>query len=285
MILGAGLAALGLLIGLPTQLTYLWHLWTTDGLNSIGILIPLLCIWLCLRAWRGREWGTDSTWWGFVLIAGVLAISLASRYGGMAFARGPSSADRINLFPAGVMIFAYVSGAVLFLGGIEAWKQARFGLLLLLLVNPVPHIFRNLIDLPLQFIAASIARGFAAWLVIALIGDRLHLLFEPQLGMFIAPGCNGLRGSVAMGLLALIFGHLRGLKWLPLLIFTGCAVALAYLFNLLRLCTLVLAYKVALAMPQLGPHLLAVDYLIGGVLFVTAVLFVFEAPKVFTSRH
>jgi exosortase J len=103
--------------------------------------------------------------------------------------------------------------------------------------------------------------------------------------MFIAPGCNGLRGSVAMGLLALIFGHLRGLKWLPLLIFTVSAVALAYLFNLLRLCTLVLAYKVALALPQLGPHLLAVDYLIGGVLFVTAVLFVFEAPKVFASRN
>jgi exosortase J len=283
LLLGAGLAALGLVIGLRSHLGFLWLLWTTDGLGSIGILIPPLSAWLCARAWRGYRCGVDGTWWGFALMAAALTAAWAARYGALALAN--PHAGLINLLPAGMLVCAYVSGAVLFLGGLEAWKRAGFGLLLLLLVNPVPGFFRNLIDLPLQYAAASTARGFAARLGIALNGDRLHLLFQPKLGMFIAPGCNGLRGAVAMGLLALVFGHLRGLQWRRLAIFTASAVALAYLFNLLRLCALVLAYKAAIFLPRMGPHLLAIDYLIGATLFLTAVLFVFAAPNLFAGRQ
>ena len=43
--------------------------------------------------------------------------------------------------------------------------------------------------------------------------DQLRLMFTPDFGMFIAPGCNGIRGAVTMGLIALIAGYIYRFRW------------------------------------------------------------------------
>jgi exosortase J len=149
-------------------------------------------------------------------------------------------------------MFTYGVGLVLLFGGGAAGAGVRVSsLLLLLFVNPVPHLFSVYVDLPLQRASAHVARGFAMALGQPLSPDKLRLMFTPEFGMFIAPGCNGIRGAVTMGLIALVAGYLYRFRWKAHALVVLGAVLLGYLFNFLRLCVLVLYYLVALHLPKL----------------------------------
>jgi exosortase J len=177
--------------------------------------------------------------------------------------------------PTSLMLFAYGSGVVLLLGGVRLYRAALFPILLLLLANPVPHAFSLMVDLPLQHASAHIARAFAMDLGYSLTPDHLRLMFTPDFGMFIAPGCSGIRGSVTMGLIALIAGYLYRFRWYASAFVVTGAILLGYVFNLARLCLLVLYYAVALHFPSLQNKAKNADYLIGAVLFLIATLLLF----------
>jgi exosortase J len=100
-------------------------------------------------------------------------------------------------------------------------------------------------------------------------------MFTPDFGMFIAPGCNGIRGSVTMGFIALIAGYVYRFRWVANALVVLGAVLLGYVFNLARLCLLVLYYVLALHFPSLQNKAENADYLIGAVLFLIATLLLF----------
>jgi len=281
----AGLAlVLGLWLGFPTQITGLWHLWTTDPLRSIGMAIPVASLVLMVRVWRLNDWAHGGSWWGLVPVTlAFVFVIITARSGAYVFISTHSSTS-LNVMPVGVLLYTYVSGVVWLLGGGRAWRRAWFPLGLLLLVNPIPHAFDTLVDLPLQHLGAYAARSFAALLGVQVTGTALQIMFTPRLGMFIAPGCDGLRGGVAMGLIALVVGYLYRLSWRRWALYVAAAVVLAYLFNLLRLIVLVAYYWVAMRIPVLAGHATLADYLIGGVLFFCAALFLFALPRYWRRR-
>ena len=284
------LAALLVLIGLlslRTQLSEAWRYWTNDPLRSIGIFVPPLSLWLMWRSVSGRDWQTaHGTWWGLLLSVGAMSaallVQLVPLAGNFVIAAGDGAAVRatVSPLPIGVVLFAYFSGVVLLFGGVAIWRKLWFALALWLFVNPVPSAFQVLVDLPSQALGAQTARAFAGLIGVPVDGTALKLMFSPDLGIFIAPGCNGLRGAVTMGYLALVSGYLRkmtGLRWGA---FVASAVALAYVFNLVRLCAVIGYYWFALRMPVLGRYGTEIDYVIGGALFATAAWFLLrKSPR------
>jgi exosortase J len=245
----------------------LWPLWTNDALRSIGMYFPVVSVILILRVWRQLGWERRGTWWGLLPL---LYAVIMGRAGGnalqvMAF----TSRSSLSLLPLGLTVFAYGSGVVLLLGGWRVWRKALFPLVLLLLVNPVPAAFAQ-IDLPLQYFCARTAHAFALAIGVHPDASQLRLMFAPDFGMFIAPGCDGIRGAVTMGYLALILGYVYRFSLRLHIVSVLAAVALGYVFNLLRLCVLVLFYWVALQFPSLQAHGEGADYMIGGLLFLSA---------------
>jgi exosortase J len=279
LILALMCTALGLL-GLLPQLTELWGGWTTDPLRSIGLLLPPVSLWLALRSWSWSDFERGGNWWGFPLMAAALLL-VTLKYG---FRIEPvvylGQRYAFTLVPSGAVLCAYFSGAVLLFGGTQAWRKAGFALLLWLFANPVPQVV-GVIDMPLQTIAARSARAFAEWLSVPVSGDALTLMFSPKLGMFLAPGCNGLRGAATMGYLALVLGHLRGLSLARLALFVATAVAFAYVLNLVRLFFVILYYWLALRLPSLGHYGAEIDYLIGGAIFLAGAAFLLRATGPF----
>ena len=265
--LATAAAVLGLLSISPTVFG-LWALWMNDALKSIGMVIPIVSFVLILRAWRRLGWEMAGTWWGLVvLVVTILAVHLRD-HSILVLVLSPSW--NISMPPNSLIAFGYGAGIVLLFGGTRLFRASLFPIVLLWFVNPIPHIFNVFVDLPLQRASAHIARGFAMMLGQKLSPDQLRLMFTPDFGMFIAPGCNGIRGAVTMGFIALIAGYVYRFKLrIHVLIVVG-AILLGYVFNFIRLCVLVLYYLVALHYPSLQDKAEGADYVIGACLFMIA---------------
>jgi exosortase J len=273
----AGLAALLSILGVVTIWAVaadLWSLWMTDALRSVGMFVPVISLVLILRAWRSLGWEMDGSWWGLAILAVTAAVVYVRQEAVMLFVFSPQWA--IYLPPHRLVAFAYGSGVVLLFGGRRLFRASLFPLGLLCFVNATPHSFNVLVDLPLQRASSHVARAFAMALGQPLTPDHLRLMFTPKFGMFIAPGCNGIRGSVTMGLIALIAGYVYRFRWYAQVAVVAGAVLLGYVFNLARLCTLVLYYLVALHFPWLQNKAEMGDYVIGACLFLFGTMLLLE---------
>jgi len=281
-LLSALLSTAGVFAILSTGLA-LWALWTTDPLKSIGGFIPVLSLFFILRVWRSLGWEMRGTWWGLLILAATIASVHLRDHAVLELVLGSSWS--IFLPPHSLVCFAYTAGAVLLFGGARLFRAALFPIILTWFVNPVPNFFTLHIDLPLQHISSHIARGFAHALGQPLSPDQLRLMFTPEFGMFIAPGCNGIRGAITMGFIALIAGYLYRFRWRVTAVVVAGAVLLGYIFNLVRLCTLVLYYILALHVRWFQGHAEMGDYIIGAVLFFFATILLFTLIQRLSPRR
>ena len=86
--------------------------------------------------------------------------------------------------------------------------------------------------------------------------------------------------ALTLGYLALITGYLKRVSLPRWIAYTAGGVLLGYLFNLIRLCVLVIYYRVALGHPRLQHFAGRADYILGGVLFlIAALLFVWIVSR------
>jgi exosortase J len=270
----SAVAVLGAGAILPSAST-LWNLWTQDALKSIGFFVPVVSLVLILRAWRSMGWEARPNWWGLGIVLATALLGWIQLHSVLLLVI--STRWTTVLPPSSLPLVLYGAGAVLLLGGMQLFRAALFPIGLLWFANPVPHAFSLKVDLPLQSVSAHIARSFAMHLGHSLTPDHLRLMFTPEFGMFIAPGCNGIRGSITMALIALVAGHVYRFRWyMHAAVVTG-AILLGYLFNLVRLCLLVFYYIVALHLPWLQSRAEMGDYIIGAALFLLAAFLLFSA--------
>jgi exosortase J len=269
-------AAAGLLTIWPSVQS-LYGIWTTDDLKSMGMVVPLVCYLLILRAWKSLGYETDGSWWGFVVLAGSAGLMFLRDQ--MLLIVTINKNWLVQLPPLPLVAVIYAAGMVLLFGGPRLLKAAWFPVLFMWAVIPVPQTFSRLVDLPLQHASATVARAWAHALGQQLTQDKLRLMFTPEFGMFIAPGCNGIRGSITLGLAAIVVGYVYRFRWYVYAPIVVGAVLLGYLFNFLRLCLLVVYYKIALPYPWLQHHAKVADYVIGGCLFVCALALFFTVAN------
>ena len=262
------LAAAGCL-GIQREIAELWTFWTTDPLRSIGVLIPPMSILLTLRVWRQHSWEMRGTWWGLPVIGLAFLLSVLREKMLLLVLAG---SEGISFLPVSLPVYVYGCGVVLLFAGVRVWGKAWFPLALLLLSQPVPILSSQLIDIPLQNLSARVARDFATLIGFAPTTPQLRLMFSPDFGMFIAPGCDGIRGAVTLGYVALILGYLKRVSAPLWAAYVSGAVLLGYMFNFVRLCVLVLYYRIALGHPAMEGVAKQADYVIGSCLFLTAVL-------------
>ena len=272
----AGLATAFAVLGLCSiwsTIGLLWQLWTIDALKSIGMIIPLVSAVLILRVWRSQQWQMQGSLWGLAILVVTIAAVHIRDQAILVFVVSPQWA--VYFPPHSLVAFAYVSGIVLLFGGTRLYRAALFPIILIWFVDPIPHIFNVYVDLPLQRVSAHVARTFAIALGQPLSHDQLSLMFTPNFGMFIAPGCNGIRGAVTMGFIALIAGYVYRFRLYAHVAVIASAILLGYLFNFARLCLLVVYYIVALHLTWLQHHGAIADYIIGACLFLTATVLLF----------
>jgi exosortase J len=266
-------AVVGLLI-VQDSVRALLGIWRTDALKSMGMVVPFVCFALILRAWRALGWETEGSWWGLAILGGAALLLFVRSQ--MLLIITVNKDWLLQLPPLPLVAVVYATGLVLLFGGPRLLRAAWFPVLLMWAVIPVPQLFSHLVDLPLQHVGAETARGFAHLIGQKLDDQDLQIMFAPGFGMFIAPGCDGLRGSITLGLTALVVGHVYRFRWYLFAPVVIAAVLLGYVFNLLRLCSLVVFDKIALSLPWLQTREQIADHIVGAGLFLTALLLFFS---------
>ncbi len=259
-----------------------FRLWSTDPLRGIGGFFPLVALAGVIAAWRRTGWQNAGTWWGLALavfaMAGATLFSSDSLFTFLFH-------HQVRLLHPGMATFLYGIGATLLFGGPRLVRVAIAPLCLLLIVNPVPEPFQRLVDMPLQILSANTARGFAHAIGLEPTGDQLRMMFAPNFGMMIVPGCNGLRGAITLGYLAMVYGYIRRLSPRALALLTVGGVLLGYLLNLLRLCLLVCYYRLGLSVTSIQSYGTQVDYVIGVSLFLSATLVIGLVAGLYFERN
>ncbi len=273
----ASLCAAAGLFTIWNSVQVLVDIWTHDDLKSMGMVVPLVCYLLILRAWRQLGWETEGSWWGFAVLAASAGLMFLRDQ--MLLIVTVNKDWLLQLPPLPLVAVVYAAGMVLLFGGKRLLRAAWFPVLLMWAVIPVPETFSRRVDLPLQHVSATVARAWAHVLGQPLTQDKLRLMFTPQFGMFIAPGCNGIRGAVTLGLAAVVVSYLYRFRWYVYAPVVVGAVLLGYVFNFLRLCLLVVYYTIALPYPWMQHHGLIADYIIGGCLFVCALVIFFAVAE------
>jgi len=216
----------------PTILNLI-HSWWKDYNYSHGFLVPLISLYLI---WRRRDelQNIDSSpnCWGalFILFGG--AILIFGKVGGVVFLMHIS------------LIFVIV-GLTLLLLGWHWLKALAFPIAYLTFIVPLPPTILNAIAYPLQLLAANFSNVFLQLFNVPVVVDK-DFIFLPNITLFVAPGCAGIRYIIPVSAIAVVLAYLMLERWLHRAILVGSAIVMAVLTNLFRVAsTGFLAYFVS----------------------------------------
>ena len=227
-------------LGLLTAVLYipviipLARQWMGDANYRHGIAIPIisgLILWMRRRELVGiDQTRRDVTGYILVLFAAGLLI------GGTAASEFFTA--RLSL-PLMLLGFSYI------LGGGEFVKRARFPLLFLFMMIPLPYIIYYKITFPMQIMSAKLSTSMLNLLHIAVI-RRGNILILPNYELEVVAACSGLRSLMTMITLALVISVFSDLTAARKVILILCAVPAAVIANTLRLAvTAIGAYSIS----------------------------------------
>jgi len=166
------------------------------------LLIPLTSAWLLYFEEKGifAELSHDYAS-AAILLALSIGASLWAAHSGAAW----SAAGVLGVYIL-ALLFAWIAGFALLFGR-SALKNARFSLLFLLLMVPLPDSLLNYAIYCLQKGSADIAEMIFDLAGVPALRDGFvfHLA---HLNIEVAKECSGIRSSMALLILALLVGHL-----------------------------------------------------------------------------
>jgi len=191
------LMASGILLGCAVwsywlTISELWQIWITDDDYSVGLLVPLVAVYL---VWRNRaqfEPGVVRTcWYGL----GVIAVAQAARLFGFWFYFG--SIERYSLLLT-------IGGIALLVLGWRIVRRLAWVFAFLLLAVPVPARIHETVLLPLQQLATQSAAFILEGL--GFVVQCRGAILQADGGPFIAvtEACNGLRMLTAFVFVAAV---------------------------------------------------------------------------------
>jgi len=227
-------------LGLLTAALYipvvipLAHQWMDDANYRHGIAIPIisgLILWTRRKRLVGIERsGGGVTGYILVLLAAGLLI------GGTAASEFFTA--RLSL-PLMLIGFAYL------LGGAEFVRRARFPLLFLFMMIPLPYIIYYKITFPMQIMSAKLSTSLLNLLHVAVV-RRGNILVLPNYELEVVAACSGLRSLMTMITLALVISAFSDLTAARKVMLVLCAVPAAVIANTLRLTvTAIGAYSIS----------------------------------------
>ena len=204
------------------------HLWWSDGLYSLSALVPLVSLAVVFgKRDRLRALSIQPSAAGIPLLIVAVTVTLAADW-----------LDILHSFTP-LLVLGMLCGIILSLWGTAVLKELLFPLAFLLMLLPIPPVLLERIDLPLQILCARVVEAVSHVTGFAIQRAGSILLFPGSDTIDVAPACNGVRSSLTMLMLSIVYVYLCRGRWQSKLAVVAAALPLAYFANLVRLFGLV----------------------------------------------
>jgi exosortase len=205
----------------------------SDPDASYLLLIPLISAWLLFVERRKifQNISYDKSLASAILLAGIF-IALVTRFA------VPSKPD-LQLTGYVLSLILFWAGAFVFTFGKDAWRNARFALLFLLLMVPWPLFLLDRVIHSLQVGSAWITAVLFDLSGVPALRDGF-VFYLPRATIEIAKECSGIRSSMAVLILALLVIHLWLESFWKKTVFLASALFVMILKNGIRIATLTL---------------------------------------------
>jgi exosortase len=211
-----------------SRLLWMGSLWWSDGLYSLSALVPFISLAIVYsKRNQLRALSIRPSALGLAVVLVTAAVTLA--------------ADSFNILHSltPLLLVAMLAGLILALWGTVVLRALLFPLGFLLLLVPVPPALLKRIDLPLQVLCARAVEAVSRAVGMATQRAGSMLLFPGSDSINVAPACNGVRSSLTMLMLSILYVYFSRGRWYSRLAVVAAAVPFAYLANLVRLLGLV----------------------------------------------
>jgi exosortase len=196
--------------------------WSRDANFSHGFLVPVFSIFVL---WQNRErlrkLTSKPSFGGLWIMLCALCVLAVGTLGS-------------ELFLSRISFVLMVAAVVVLFWGWEHLRAARFPILFLLLMVPLPAIILNQITFPLQILATKLAADALPFLGVPVLREG-NIINLPAMSLEVADACSGIRSLFSLITLAVICGYTirerRGL-WAFLIV---AAIPVAVIANALRI--------------------------------------------------
>lgn len=266
-----GLFVVATLLLFWRQLQMMETLWLSDGALSIGALVPFVSAYFGWRAWqKAKDLPVKPAVSGFLLAAGIAVGVIVWNF---------QARNGVSL--SLVLIPLFLAGCMASVAGWRYVRQFLFPLAFLWFLVPVPPPVLGVIDYPLQLLCARFLEGMAQLLHLTVVRTGTNVGPTADIGVSIAPACNGVRSSITLVMLTIVIARLRNIRFWPSLGLVMAAVPLAYAANFLRLSGLFFLIS-ALGEPFMRYEHYT-DLISGGMWFFVTVLIMISIAQRFSA--
>ncbi|NLX04026.1 MAG: exosortase/archaeosortase family protein [Phycisphaerae bacterium] len=198
--------------------------WQVDQNYSVGLLVPFAALWLL---WHDRRKFQAVTirpaWVGGIAL--ILVAQLARAYGLLFLFE---SAERYSLVLS-------LAGLVLLVAGRQAFWRARWILLFLFLMVPLPGKIHNLISGPLQSYATAGAVFLLELFGMSVARDGNIITLNGSTELAVAEACSGLRMLTAFVVVAAVLAYFVNRPPWQKAVLVVSSVPIAIACNIIRL--------------------------------------------------
>jgi len=204
--------------------------WRNEADYSHGYLVvplALLILWHRRETFPGVRESVD--WWGLTLICIAVAMRCVASLAYMEFL------DGYALVPL-------VGGMIWLLCGAQTLRWATPGLLLLVMLVPLPYRFETTLSWELQGIATLLSTAMLRTFGEPAISEG-HIIWVGNLNLSVEQECSGLRIFVGIFALAFFWCGTVTRSWIDRLVIMLAAVPIALLVNSLRITTMGILLK------------------------------------------
>ncbi|MEJ2032672.1 MAG: exosortase/archaeosortase family protein [Deltaproteobacteria bacterium] len=139
------------------------------------------------------------------------------------------------------LVTTILSGFI-YLAGFRALQKMAGPLFLLMLLIPIPDQLYSIVTLPLQLQASFVSEQVIRLFNVPVFREG-NIIQLPQKSFEVIGACSGLRSLMTLMALSLIFGYFTLRDNTSKVILWASSIPVAFLVNIIRLVTLVLAFQ------------------------------------------
>lgn len=177
----------------------------SDSLSSYVLVIPVVSGVLLFRQWKSLAPSPcQPPVVALFLLAGFIGILGAAESGTNGLRLNPAAGLPALVF---AMISFFIAGFAGWLGQ-AAFTSARFPLLFLYFMTPIPPWLESLLTTLLQYGSATLTYLFLKFTIFPVYWEDTTIFTLPGLTLHVAEECSGIRSTLILLVSAMLTGHL-----------------------------------------------------------------------------